>query len=206
MLELAPGTEQRSTLSSSLAPSRLRFAWTIAAAMCIGGDTPCTNQREELSIPEALTAPDLANIPKNAHLLGRRFRIGEHGPDACLEIENQKLVLHLNGEKFVVQKICTDEGISLNLTPMCIASCRAIASLHADGNGVIGRVSIPFMHAMEHRMASHVMLQLAEQLRKEKKICAEGGCICLEWKNAEGKVLGSATLKPSPRSTSLASR
>jgi hypothetical protein len=178
----------------------------MATAMFLSGDTQNTDSVRIPSNNEQSSAPHLSSIPQNTNLLATPFRIGENGTEACLKIENQQLILFLNGEKYIVQKICTDEGISLNLTPMCVASCSTIASLHADGDGVIGRVTIPFMQPMEHRMASHVILQLAEQLRKEKTTCDAGECICLEWKNAEGKVLGSATLKPSPRSTSLASR
>lgn len=206
MLELTLGTEQQSTLPHSLAPSRLRFAWTMAAALFLSGDAQSTHIGNKMRENGLSPAPVLSAIPEHTNLLGLPFRIGENGPEACLCIENQYLVLTFCGEKYIVQKICTAEGISLDLTPMCVTSCSTIASLHADGDGITGRISLPFVQAMEHRMESEVMLQLGEQLQNEKVAFDAGKCICLEWKNAQGKVLGSATLKPSPRATSLASR
>ncbi len=207
MLERSPGTVQQSPSPSSLAPSRLRFTWAMAAAMFLSGhDEKSTHREMGTSEHIQSSAPLLSEIPENTCLLGQPFRIGENGPEACLQIENQHLILTFCGEKYIVQKICTDEGISLELTPMCVASCSAITSLHADRDGVMGRVRLPFMDAMEHRMAAEVMLQLGEQLQREKRMCDKGKSICLEWKDGRGKVLGSATLKPSPRATSLASR
>jgi hypothetical protein len=133
MLKLTLGTEQQSLSPPSLASSRLRFTWAMAAAMFLSGDAQSTHREMGASEQKQSSAPVLAEIPEDTSLLGKPFRIGENGPEACLQIENQHLILTFSGEKYTVQKICTDEGISLDLTPMCVASCSTITSLHANG-------------------------------------------------------------------------
>ena len=206
MLEHALGTADKQTPSSTLAPSRIRFAVAFAATMFLPGHT------ENARLPDAspwneatTTAPDLSRIPPNTDLLGKPFLITENGPEACLCIEDEKLILRLDGEKFIVQKICTMDGTLLDMTPTCVATCRTVATLRANGSGVIGQVAIPFLPALEQHMESKQMLAIAQEIRGEQTHHPQQ-LILVEWKDVYGIRQGTATLQRMSRVPSLASR
>ncbi|TSC59350.1 MAG: hypothetical protein Greene041662_534 [Candidatus Peregrinibacteria bacterium Greene0416_62] len=207
MLEHSLGTVDQQKLSSTLVPPRLRFAFLVATAMVLPGHAQSTrpldaspwNDRES-------SAPNLSEILPETDLLGKPFHITENGPEACLCIENEKLVLCLDGEKFFVHKICTIDGTVLDLTPGCIATCRTVATLRAQRDGVIGRVTIPFFPTLEQHMGCKQMLAIAEEIGAEKQTHHPQDSISVEWKDVYGRPQGTVTLERLSRVPALASR
>lgn len=207
MLEHLPGTVDKQTPSSTLAPSRTCFAFALATAMFLPGHAQSTHLQDTSPWNNtAPTAPDLSRIPPNTDLLGKPFRIAENGPEACLCIEKDKLILRLNGEEFIVQKICTIDGVAIDLTPACVATCRTVATLKSHGDGVIGRITIPLLPALEQHMGSKQMLTIAQEIREGKQVHHPRDSFLVTWKDVYGKHQGTATLERKPRVPSLALR
>lgn len=207
MLERLLGTVDKKTSPSTLAPSRMRFAFAVATAMVLPGHAEHVHRPDASPLVDATSsAPNLSRIPPNTDLLGKTFRITENGPEACLCIEDEQLILRLDGERFLVQKICTIDGVMLDLTPTCVATCRTVATLKADRGGAIGRMTIPFMQALEQRMDPNQMLALAEQIRREQPLSHNDHSLSVHWKDPYGNPQGTATLQRIFQVPSLASR
>jgi hypothetical protein len=200
MLERTPCAVAQTQTSSPITRSRLGFAVTLAATMMLPHHDTHETASHERVMP-SVVAPLLAELPRDCNLLGIPFRITEDGSVACLKIEGDRLVLELDGEQFIVQKIYTDMGLPLELTPACISACGSFASLSPAGEAVVGRVRLPFA-CIESRMEQQDMAALAEELQASdwRQPCT------LVWRDRQGNPRGSATLVASPRRTTLASR
>lgn len=157
--------------------------------------------RDRTEQTESNHAPLLSSFAPGTNMLGVKFQIAEGGPEACLSIEEGLLVLALNGERLVVQKISTYEESTeggrkctdWELTPLKVSACALITSFETGENEIIGRMMQFMTKPIEHHLQPKDLLPLAIEICGRKN--PESAHVA-EWKDHKGNVLGSATLAP----------